>query len=106
MPVPAWILGKGDSHLSLGVQPVLPPGISDGEIYRLELLRDDGSEAWSIEMTAGRMREHLRTPAEVVHLTLPTADLRPGSYEFRIAPASGPPAPPIYRARVEIAAAK
>ena len=106
MPIPTWILGKGDSHLSLGVQPVLPPEIADEVICRLELVRDDGGRVWSAEMSAGKMREHLKTPAEVVHLTLPTADLRPGRYEFRIAPASGPSAPPIYSARIEIAAAR
>lgn len=103
---PAWSLGKEDSHLSIGVQPFLPAGIADGAIYRLELVRDDGRSAWSMEMTAGRMREHLATPAGIVHVTLPTAGLAPGTYELRIVPAAEPQAAPIYRARVEITAAR
>jgi hypothetical protein len=102
-PIPTWILGKEDSRLSIGVRPSLTDEIPDAALFRLEMRPVGGGAIWSIEMTAARMREHLKT-AEVVHVTLPAEPLLPGEYEFTIAPAGSPAAPPIYRARVRIAA--
>ena len=105
MPSSQWVIGKDDTHLSVAVQPVLPPEMPNDAPCRLELFRNDGTAAWSMEMAAGKMREHLGTQAGVVHLTLPVEGLASGAYEFRITIAGDPAAPPIYRARIEIATA-
>ena len=58
--------------------------------------------AWSTEMTASRLRAHMRT-ADVVHLpAIPTRAVPAGRYDFVVRPSRDADAAPLYRAAIEV----
>jgi hypothetical protein len=99
-PRQVWTLERSEPYLAVAVPVSVPRTASDSDLFRFELRQEGGAIAWSLELTAGRIREHLDA-AEFVNIpAIPTRNLGPGTHEFLVRPARPPDAPPIYRATI------
>ena len=103
IPVQKWVLDPAEPYVSVAVPLTLPVKASDAERFRFEMVRAGQEEAvWSSEMTAARIREHLKASDLVSLSVILPRSLEAGSYEFRMLSSDTPDRPPLYRAGIEL----
>jgi len=82
-PVATFTIGREQPYVLIAVRPALAPGAADADIYRFEIHRPDGGTSWSSEADVARIRSHMESSG-VVTFPVPTTDLPPGRYFFRL----------------------
>jgi len=97
-----WDLDPADPYFGVAFPIVIPASAGGEEMYRIELRLAGGAVVWSTEMSASRLRAHLRS-ADVVHIAaIPTRVVAPGRYNLVVRPAGDAGAALLYRAVIEI----